>query len=154
MKRQKGWLPMAARAHEILTHHHRRVADEARQDAAAAEQRSQAALQAETSVKADWAARRRHAAMDPALDQAYVAYHRQLAQQATQLDEEHHAAEITLDRATAELRATHGTHQMLDELITRREREHTVAAGKHELQATSETWLLAKQHQLKKDGSE
>lgn len=151
MTRKKGWLPIAARAHEALAQHHRLLVDQARRDALAAEQHSAQASSALINFFSDWTARRRRGVMDPALDQAYIAFHSQLSHQEAAAQAAHREAQAGLDRAMADLRAVHGTSQMLDDLLARREHEQAVAVGKSELQASTESWLLGNQYQRGKE---
>lgn len=149
MTRKKGWLPIAARAHEALAQHQRLLTDQARRDAIDAEQRRAQASSAVATFSADWSARRRQGAIDPALDHAYIAFHRQLAHQEAAAKDVHREAQASLDQATTDLRSVYGTSQVLDELLARREAEQAVAVGKSELQASTESWILANQHQLR-----
>jgi hypothetical protein len=149
MTRKKGWLPIAARAHEALVQHHRLLADQARRDAVDAEQHRVQASSAVTALSADWSARRRQGVMDPTLDHAYIAFHGQLSRQEAAAENVHREAQASLDRATAALHSAHGTSQVLDELLARREIEQAIAIGKSELQVSTESWLLANQHQLR-----
>lgn len=148
-RHKRGWFALAARAHEALVQYHCLLTDQARKDASHAEQRSRTAAQAVAAVSADWVARRQHAGLDPALDLAYAAYHRQLSQQAAGIRDQHRLAEAQVDHATAELKAAHGMSQVLAELLIRREREQAVTAGKQDLQVVTEAWILTRQHQRK-----
>jgi hypothetical protein len=148
-RRRPGWLVLAARAHEALMQHRCRLAEQARAEARDAEQRNRAAARAVEEVCADWAAARRHAALDPALDLAYGAYHLRVSRQACGARDQHGMAEVQVEHATAALKAAHDMNQVLDELLARREREQTVADRTQELRSVTESWILTRQHQLK-----
>ena len=147
MTRKKGWLAIAARAHEALAQHHRLLAEQAREDAVNAQTRHSQASSAVATLSTDWSARRHQGVMDPALDRAYIAFHGQLSRQEADADDMHREAQASLDRATTTLRSAHGTSQVLEELLARRDSEHVIAVGKSELQASTESWLLTNQHQ-------
>lgn len=147
MKRNKGWLQIAARAQSALAQHHQALAAQARAAATDADQHRSQAREAVTSISVDWFARRQQAVMDPLLDQAYVAFHSQLSHRASKALDQQRNAHACLDGAMADLRSTHGTSSVLAELQARRELELKVAADKSELQALAESWLLAQQHQ-------
>lgn len=144
MKRNNVWLKTAARAHAALTQHRLHVTEQARTAANTAEQRAMAAASDVHELAQGWTARRQRGQVDTSLDQAYADFHRHLAARSALCDEAASQANTTLASVTADLRMAHGTTQVLEEILARRQKEQVVEDTKKELQGLGESWLLAR----------
>lgn len=144
MTPRRTWLETALRAAIARTADRRRHLQSATQASTEAAGARATARREERSFAGAWAEGRRGSGLDTPLDLAYRRFHEHLLGASRAADEAHEDCLEAQGEATASLRQSHATEQLLARAADRRHALHEDESRRREHRNNEELWLLAR----------